>query len=359
MIMQLASLRPIYEADPPFATVYLQAQPATASAEQEVRLRWDALRKQLTDAGAHDETLEALDTAVLSEEIAAVQTEGRVLVANRSGLLLEEDFDATRDGGDRSVFGEPPALGDYVRQRVRSVRALVVLVDKERATLRREVFTSSAVLEEAASSAVEGSATETVNKPREGGEHHRRMQQRADEAAWLNIRDITAHVGKAASSWKPDAVVVGGEVQGRKLLLDELPADLSAIAYELETGGGIPNDSADSGGEQALAEELSSLARRITIERAREQTEQFGDARANGLAVEGAEDIRRAAQLGAVDTLLLRYDAEAEDEDQLLQAAAEVDAQVALVGAGVAGNAAAVLRYAAPVDQMDVHPQAA
>lgn len=357
MIMQLAPLRPIYAAQAPFATVYLQAQPATASAEHEVRLRWDTLRKQLADAGAHDETLQALDAALLTEEIAAVQTEGRILVANRSGILLEEDFDATRDGGDHAVLGEPPALGDYLRQRLRSLRALVVLVDKERATLRREVLTSSAVLEEAASSTVEGSATETVNKPREGGEHHRRMQQRADEAAWLNIRDIAEHVRKAADGWKPDAVVVAGEVQGRKLLLDELPTDLREIAHELEAGGGIPNDSADSGGEQALADELGALARRIAIERTREQTERFGDARANGLTVEGTEDIRRAAQLGAVETLLLRYDAAAEQEDQLLQAAAEVDAGVALVGTGVSGNAAAILRYEAPVDQMDPQPK--
>jgi hypothetical protein len=354
--VKLAAIRSIYDAEAPFATVYLQSQAASPDAEQEVRLRWDALRGQLADAGAHDETLAALDDAVLTENITAIQTEGRVLVANRSGLLLEEDFDATRDGGDRAILGEPPALGDYVRQRARSVRGLVVLVDKERATLRREVFTSAAVLESGSESAVEGSATESVHKPREGAEHHRRMQQRAEEAAWLNIRDITEKVRKTAEKWAPDAVVVAGEVQGRKMLLDELPVHLQEIAHEIDTGGGISNDSADDGAEQALTEALQSTARQITIDRVKAETERFSSARANGLAVEGAENIRRAATLGAVETLLLRYDAEAEDEDTLLREAAAVDASVGLVGSSVAGNAAAILRYEAPVDQMDSQP---
>lgn len=357
MMMQLAALRSVYEDTPPFATVYLQALPASADAEHEVRLRWDELRGQLADAGTHEEALTALDDAILTEDITAVQTEGRVLLANRNGLLLEEDFDATRDGGDRAVLGDLPALGDYVRQRARSVRALVVLVDKERASVRREVFTSSAVLDSGRASDVEGSAIEGVHKPREGFLHHSRIQQRADEAAWLNIRDITEHVRKTAQRWKPEAVLVAGEVQGRKMLLEELPSPLSEIAYEIEAGGGLPSGAGDQSAEESLQEELRDTARRVVIARAKEQTEQFGSAQAHGLAVEGAEDVRRAAALGAIDTLLLRYDQKAEAEDELLRSAALIDADVALVGASVPGNVAAVLRYEAPVDQMDVRPE--
>lgn len=358
-MMQLAALRPIYEDTPPFATVYLQALPASADAEHEIRLRWNELRSQLSDAGAHDETLTALDHAILTENITAVQTEGRVLVANRNGLLLVEDFDATRDGGDRAVLGDLPALGDYIRQRARSVRALVVLVDKEQAAVRREVFTSSAVLDSGTVTDIEGSATESVNKVREGAEHHRRMQQRADEAAWLNIRDITEHVRKDAEQWKPEAVVVAGEVQGRKMLLKELPAPLAEIAHEVDAGGGIPSGTEDASAEESLQEELRDTARRIVIDRAKEQTEQFGSAQANGLAVEGAENVRRAATLGAIDTLLLRYDRVSDAEDELLRAAALTDADVALLGTSVADNIAAALRYEAPVDQMDVQPSSA
>lgn len=53
--MQLAAVRHIYEAPEPVATVYLEAQPVSPDAEHEVRLRWDSLRQQLTDAGTPQE----------------------------------------------------------------------------------------------------------------------------------------------------------------------------------------------------------------------------------------------------------------------------------------------------------------
>ncbi|GAA1809884.1 baeRF2 domain-containing protein [Nesterenkonia flava] len=354
--MQLSALRHIYEAEAPFATVYLEAQPASADAEQKVRLRWEELKSQLADAGAHEEALSALENAVITENPTAVQTEGRVLVANRTGLLLEEDFDATGAGGDHAELGEPAQLGDYLRQRLRSVRMLVAVTDQEQAVLRRLVLTSSDVLDTEEEQTVEGSAVESVHKPR--GQHlkHRQIQNTADEAAKQNIRDVLTQLKKTAQRFQPDVVVLAGEVQGRRLLHNELPHDLQQIAHEVESGGGIAAESADEGAEQALSEDLSDLARQITLERTRELTDRYREARAHNLAVEGAENIRRAVQLGAVETLLLRYDERAQDEDQLLQAAASVDAAVGLVGTGVADQAAAILRYEAPVDQMDTQP---
>ncbi|WP_300344250.1 hypothetical protein [Nesterenkonia sp.] len=376
MIMQLAALRPIYQAQGPVATVYLQSQTAGANAEQQVRLRWDALRTQLTDAGADEQTVSALDDAVLgAENVGTIRTEGRVLVAGPSGLLLEEDFDATGAGGDRAVLGETAQLGDYLRQRLRSVRALVALVDQERAALRRLVLSSQEVPSTGPESSVEGSAVESVHKPRGGALKHRKIQGTADEAAKQNIRDVVEHIRRADARWNPDVLVIAGEVQGRSLLYEQLPSDLQQIAHQVEAGGGIAGDSADEGAEESLAEELSGLVRQLTVDRVAELTEQFGDARGNGLALEGAENVRRALQLGAVDTLLLRYGQSAEDdsrsggdpddpqdpahhvvEDQLLRDAAEVDASVALVGAAVKENVAALLRYDAPVDQMDSAP---
>lgn len=357
--MQLAALRNIFEAPEPLATVYLQAQSVTPEAEHEVRLRWDSLRQQLADAGAHEETLEALDEAVLnSDDVGTIQAEGRVLVADRNGLLLEEDFDATGDGGDQAILGPEAQLGDYLRQRLRSVRALVVLADKEGALIRREIFTSSDVLDSGPETHVEGSSHQSVNKVREGFLHHRRMQQRADDAAAQNVREVAERVRKVAASWKPDVIVVAGEVQGRKLLLEELPKDVADIAREVEAGGGIASGSSDEGGEEALLEELNALAREITIERVTETTERYGTAQGNKLAVQGAENVRRAVSLGAVDTLLLRYTQSAEDEASLLRACASVDASVALVGTSVEDNVAAILRYEAPVEEMDVTPTA-
>lgn len=355
--IRLSTFRPIYEAEGPFATVYLEAREASEDAGDQVRLRWDALRKELADAGAHEQALQALEDAVLIENITEVQVEGRVLVANRDGLLLEEHWDAAPSGaghssGDRAVLGDPAELGSYIRERIRSVRALVAVADQEGAVVRRLVLTSSEVLHEGEEESISGSAVESVHKPREGALSHKQIQRTADEAAKQNIRDVVERLSTIANRWQPDVLVLAGEVQGRTRLQEELPEDLRGIAQEVESGGGIPSGGADEGAERALAEDISALAREIVIARARRSTERFQELKAAGRTVEGAEEIRKAVQLGAVETLLLRYDAQAPEEDRLLRAAAGVDAQVGLVGAPVEGDVAATLRYEAPVDQV-------
>ncbi|GAA1455278.1 hypothetical protein ACFP47_02425 [Nesterenkonia lacusekhoensis] len=350
--IELSRFRPVYEAQGPFATVYLEARDPSEDAADQVRLRWDALKRELSDAGAHEQAVAALEDALLIENITEVQTEGRVLVANQDGLLLEEHWDAALGRGDYAVLGEPAELGSYLRERLRSVRALVAVADQEGAVLRRFVLTSSEVLHEGAEESVSGSAVESVHKPREGALSHKQIQRTADEAAKQNIRDVVERLSSVANRWQPDVVVIAGEVQGRKRLQEELPDDLKTIAEEVESGGGIPSGSADSGAEDSLVEDLGAVAREIVIARAQQQTDRFHELQAAGRAVEGAEEIRKAVQLGAVETLLLRYGTRGEEEDELLRQAAEIDAQVGLVGASVSGDIAATLRYEAPVDQI-------
>ncbi len=350
--IRLSAFRPVYEAEGPFATVYLEAREASEDAGDQVRLRWDALKKELADAGAHEQALQALEDAVLIENITEVQVEGRVLVANRDGLLLEEHWDAALGSGDRAVLGEPAELGSYIRERIRSVRALVAVADQEGAVVRRLVLTSSEILHEGEEESISGSAVESVHKPREGALSHKQIQRTADEAAKQNIRDVVGRLSTIADRWQPDVLVLAGEVQGRKRLQEELPEDLKGIAQEVESGGGIPSGSADEGAERSLTEDISGLAREIVIARAQATTGRFQELKAAGRAVEGSEEILKAVQLGAVETLLLRYDARAQQEDELLRAAAGVDARVGLVGVGVQDDAAATLRYEAPVDQV-------
>lgn len=350
--IELSRFRPVYEAQGPFATVYLESRAPSEDAGDQVRLRWDALKRELADAGAHDEAIRALEDSILIDDITEVQAEGRVLVANQDGLLLEEHWDAALGRGDHAVLGEPAELGPYIRERIRSVRALVAIADQEGAVVRRLVLTSSEVLHEGAEESVSGSAVESVHKPREGALSHKQIQRAADEAAKQNIRDVVERLSTVVDRWKPDVLVLAGEVQGRRRLQEELPDPLSSIAQEVESGGGIPSGSADSGAEESLIEDIGDLARELVIRRAQEETGGFQELKAADRAVEGAEEVRKAITLGAVQTLLLRYDAHAEGEDELLREAAGIDAQVGLVGAGVTDNVAATLRYEAPVDQV-------
>lgn len=352
----LSALRPVLDAEGPLATVYLQAGEAGADAEEQVRLRWKSLSSQLSQAGADGATLAALEDAILVDDITAVQAEGRVLAANRDGVLLNERWDATGDAGDRASLGPDADLGGYLRELARSVRALVVVASKEGATLQREVLTPAQVLEAVGTQNVTGSATESVHKPRGNWLEHKRIQRTADEAATQNIRDVVARLVTTAEDWHPDVLVIGGEVQGRSRLREELPPALQEIAEEVETGGGIPGGGADAGTEQALSDAVEDVAERLVEQRDLELTNRFEEARAAGRTAEGGHQIRDAVQLGAVDTLLLRPDRPGEDESELLRAAAEVDASVALLDADLNGDIAAILRFQVAAGAAIEHP---
>lgn len=99
--MELASLCTLYEQEGPFATVCLESRSPTEDAEQQVRLRWDALRqvvvsvshevderaREHTDRyehGAHDQVIAGAQAPAQSNEMGAVGT-----------LLLEHDRPAT------------------------------------------------------------------------------------------------------------------------------------------------------------------------------------------------------------------------------------------------------------------------
>lgn len=350
--MQLANLRGVYEAQGPFATVYLEARSPAADAEDQLRLRWQDLRSQLADAGTPDAALTALDESVTRPAATEVHNEGRVLVADQTRVILEEHFDAAQGSGDLATVGEPAQLGDYVRHRLGAARMLVVIADQQQAVIRRLVVSGDELLASDAEESVQGTSSESVHKPRQGALSHKQIQRSADEAATQNIRDISERVATIADSWNPDVIVVAGESQGRRGLHEELPKALQELTVEAETGGGIPSGSADEGTEQALRDELTVIARRVVIARGKDSTDRYGEATGHGRSAEGTDEIQAALRLGAVDTLLLRQDERAEGEDQLLADAAGVGASVGLISSPVSGAVAAVLRYEAPVQDV-------
>lgn len=344
--MQLAELRNIYDQQGPFATVYLEARAPAEDAQHQVKLRWDDLKHRLQEAGAGDEVLDALEDVVLVDDITEVQNNGRVLVGNASGVLLNEDWDAAIGAGDEAHFTQEPELGAFVRERARSVRMIVAIADRTGAVVRRMVAAQDHELDERGERTVTDAADESVHKPREGAFSHNQIQRRAEEATKQNVREVAEHIDDVATKWRPDVVVLAGEVQGRTALQDELSERLQDIWREAEHGG-----TDDDAAEQALADELRAIASDVAQDRAQEITERFHQAKAHNQAVEGAESVSRAAELGAVETLLFEYDRSATDEAELLGASVRVDAQLDLVKSAVDDAVAALVRFEIPNDK--------
>src|SRR5699024_7953879 len=111
--------------------VYLEGRAPGADATEQTRLRWKAQRERLQADGASESALNALDDVLAGATAGEEQINGRVLVATGSGVVLDEQWDAALGTGDAAYWTHLPELGSYVREAVRAVRELVVLVDQE------------------------------------------------------------------------------------------------------------------------------------------------------------------------------------------------------------------------------------
>lgn len=355
--MKLETVRTLNDVDGPFATVYLESRSPSEDAEDQIRLRWNAQREKLAEAGAGDDILTALDEVVLVPNITEIQADGRVLVAHSGGVLLNEPWDANPGAGDDSAFGDIPELSAYVRERAGAVRILLAVVDQKGAVVRRLVATEDKNLDGLGSGehenedVVESSSDVPVRKPRQGALSHNQIQRRADEAVKQNARGVAEHLDATARSWEPDILVLAGEAQGRTAVREELSAALSEIVQETHEGG-LAEVGGDNAGE-ALSRAIGSIASELAAGHAIAQADRFEEAKARGRAAEGLDAVRQAAGMGAVETLLLSYDRPTRGESALVVSCAQIDADAALVDIEVTEDIAAVLRFEAPEELGD------
>lgn len=340
--MQLNEIRRVYNGQEPFITVYLEGRSPAEDSPQQVRLRWEELRRRLSEDGAADGVLASLDAAVLAEEPGEVQSSGRVLVADATSVVLDETWDAALGSGDAAHLRREPELGALVRERARSV---VAIADRHGAVVRQVVVTQSTATTTQAEDHVGDTSEDpdSVHKPRKGALSHKNIQRRADEVVKQNLREVADHMDAVAKAWKPDLVVLAGAVQARTALQKELSPALREHFAETDAGGVD-----DDGAEEALANELHRLAEELSTAAAQQRAEQFGTAKAHGLAVEGADRVSKALEMSAVETLLLEYDRGAAREAQVLAASVRTDAEAALIDTHVEDGIAAILRFDVP-----------
>lgn len=328
--MELNELKRVYSHEGPFATVYLEGRSPGEDAEKQVRLRWQALRERLEAEGAAAAALDAVETELAGSEPGEEQVNGRVLVASAGeGVVLDEPWDAALGRGDDAHWGHLPELGAYVREAARAVRVLLVAADQEAAQLRHLVVAEEHVPEEVDSERVEGSSVEGPGHLRENALAHRRIQRRADEAVGQNAKEISAAVTRAISRFSPDVLVLAGEVQGRTAVREHLGPEATALLVETDRGG-----SGHQGAQAALSEEVLRIAAEQGARAAEETASRLEESLAHRRGAKGDPDVVKAAEMGALDTLLFENDAPAKREALALKTAAETGASFALLPAG-------------------------
>lgn len=341
--MDLSHLRPVYEHDGPFATVYMEGRAPSEDAGKQVRLRWQALRERLEEAGADPRAVAAAEESVLSATAGEEQTNGRVIVAaGDSGVVLDESWDAALGAGDEAHWGHVPELGAYGREAARAVRALVVLADQEGARVLQEVVAEQHTPETRADDEVRGDAIEGVHKPRRGALSHNQIQRRADNAVSRNAEDIAAYVTQSAEAFHPRVVILAGEVQARTAVRDALPSPVTERLVETDRGGGDGQSSAD-----ALNDEVLRIAAEENEREGERCAGKFQAGLPHDQAAQGSGPVGSAAEMGAVDTLLFEEGATASREAFLLKTCTETSSALAVVpaGTGLEDGVGALLRF--------------
>lgn len=298
--MDLSRTREIFERPGPFATVYLEATNPGENAAKQTELRWRGLSDSLTEQGADDKTIAALSEVFAETRGGELDAYGRVVVAAGGEVLLDEAVEGVDRSGDVAVWSPLPELGAYFRSQSGSVRVVLAVVDQTGGDVYQVVASNVEGAREVSEETIRGTAVESVHKPREGGNAHKQRQRRHAEASYQNGADVVKGIHSAVKSFRPDLIVLAGEVSGREVVRHEMPKDLVELTREIEAGSRAAGASEDALEDALLTEAgLAATARETAIR------ERFHEAKAHNNAAEGLEAVLEAARSGAVDTLLL------------------------------------------------------
>ena len=340
--MNYSHLRTVYEKGGPYATVYLEGRSPSADAGTQIRLRWEELREQLSADGAEESVLETIDSVVLVDEPTEVHTDGRVIVANSGGVLLDEHWDAALGDGDAAHYTEVPELGAYLRQESRQFDVVLIIAGQDGATVRELSVTPDRERRENDGVHVAGDNDEEINKPRRGAYSHNQIRRRVDEIIKDHARSVADFVDRLITDNAPDAVILAGEVQGRTVVKAELSVRAEEMLHEISEGG---DD--DEGAEEAIDVAIRTLVTSLAAEREAENSERLAESKAHDRAVEGRAEVEKAVQRGAVAVLLLDDDdAERSDAEAAIVAQAIMSsAEIGLNHDPMADGIGAILRY--------------
>jgi len=308
--MRLTHLRPVFEADGPFATVYLRTNRATATAAHEIDVRLRHVSEQLAQAGAPAEAAEAISQAVNESAQMTTQLNGsgpeeRVLVW--AGGALRFDAALPDTGTDEFACWEPvPRLMPYVRAYSMTVPHVVAVVNRAGGDLM--AFDALGRICEVES--VDGS-TFHLRKVKVGDWAHLRYLHHTEERWKANAKDVATAIDRLVEEVAAERLVVAGDVRAREKLRDELNTRSASVMAEIDSGGrggesaGIDEEAFDN----AVNDEVTETARHSLEERYAIYEQRLGK---GGAAAEGLADVVAAAGQSQLDTLFIGEDFDAD-----------------------------------------------
>jgi peptide subunit release factor 1 (eRF1) len=288
LVVNLRFLRPLYDTPGPWVSVYLDDSLDTERGRAEVGLRWRALREALRRQGATEPTVEAVEQAVRGTAPGS-GPHGLAVFAHDPQLIHTEVMVAPPPV-DSAEYSPLPHVAPLLAQRGKRISWLRVVVDRTGATI-----------ESASSSSIDVSGSETypIRKIAPGGWSNPRFQREAEVTWQRNARDVAEEVTRLADAMGPEVIIVAGDVQARRLVVEQLPVRWQNKTVLTDVGSrahGADPEALDDVTTQVIAQTAEEYADAI-LDRLRSD---HGEEAAIGIA-----PVLTAFNRGQVETLLL------------------------------------------------------
>ncbi|MBA0124906.1 hypothetical protein H0B56_05060 [Haloechinothrix sp. YIM 98757] len=299
--MKLAFLQDVYRHDGPFATVYLDTSAGSEDAAKAMELRWRSARERLSRQGADERTLDALESNIALHGTRP-GCRGRVLVASGGAVVFHDELDEPPEqfADDAGVaFEQVPQLMPYLRMRRTRIPHALAMVDRIGADI-----TVVDSLGHAGHVTVEGD-DDPHHKSHAAGEgdekhHHQRVEERWKANAGRIAEELTRQVREHAA----EVIVLGGDVEQRKLVQDRLRKGVRELV--IETGASHRGRHAV---DESLHREVGEAVATALRSRVEEAVGEFERARGNRAhATEGWKGTVDALLHDQVSTLLWSRD---------------------------------------------------
>lgn len=279
-------LRTLFEQRSPFVSLYLNTEGSREDADDELGLRWRAMREEALEKGAPEHALARLDDVV-----DGAQRKGNGVAAFTAGDDLFLRRFLSRQIADSITVSDCPRVLRLLEWQQDNPRYLVVLADRVGAEIH---IVSGHEIEE--STEIEGES-EPIQKVQPGGWSQRRFQNRAEDTWEQNAKSVVAELEKIVANEHVEFVVLAGDVRALQFLKEHLPQQIEAVSSELTTEPHQLDDIRDDLDKVAAAwvgQSIEQLLGKFREERGQ-----------NDLAVEGKEATFEALRQAQVDRLLI------------------------------------------------------
>lgn len=295
--MDLQFLRPVFDCDDAVASVHLDTGRGAVDSDKQIELRWRAARRSLTEQGAPEPTLAAMD-AVVGGASDVPGPQGEALFASGTRILAVH------------TMAEPPQRPSAVRLPVADPLALAIDRDHQLAHVVVAVDREGADVDAYPPAASAPSLQRTFNgstlhisRVRAGAVSHASYHRRSVNLWSENTGQVAEDIRDAAAEVDAAVILIAGDPKAIGLLREHLGTRPPAGRLVYVEGGRTDQSALDG-----LRASVDTAMRQAMLESHQRVLDQLDAKLAGGLALQGLVPVMEALSQGRVETLLMAAD---------------------------------------------------